>query len=558
MSVQPDRPKFQIALTLAGAVAAGSYTAGVLDFLIEALDAWHADENAPHEVVLQAASGASAGSVCAAILAGMLRYRFPHVRLPDSRLPDKKIGENNPLYDAWVNRFGIHDLLACDDLDRDEEVMSLLDATRLDGVFRAALTQGGERVLRRYIADPFRLRFTLTNLRGVPYFASMRGATGEGLAMMMHEDHKRFAVTGAGGSPGRAACPEGTWQHEVVLPHPEPGDDDKYAAWRALADAALASSAIPLGLRPRTLHKQGADYSELPLVYPGGHNAPARIYKTVPEWGDSAPCDYAFVNVDGGLMNNEPVELARQALAGDDPLVRNDQSGKNADRAVLLIDPFVGREAQGPWREWDADLRSIPGHVLRAFVNNAHYHPLDLVLANRGDVYSRFLIAPDRGDQTQVSDGRAIAGGALHGFGGYLAWQFRAHDYFLGRRNCQRFLEQWFSLPEGNHLFDQWPEPLKEKYRRNGELPIIPLVGNVHPQSRAEPLPDWPAGKCNVEDLVPPLEQRLDRLYAKLTAETSLLYRPFLWLGWNLFARGKVVDWTRNWLNSGLRAHGLL
>src|SRR5688572_24463863 len=108
MNAAPDRPNFQIALTLAGAVAAGSYTAGVLDFLIEALDAWHADGTAPHDVVLQAVSGASAGAVCAGIFAGTLRYAYPHVRLEDSRLPENPVGESNPLYDAWVNRFGIH------------------------------------------------------------------------------------------------------------------------------------------------------------------------------------------------------------------------------------------------------------------------------------------------------------------------------------------------------------------------------------------------------------------------------------------------------------------
>ena len=33
--------KFRIAINMAGAISAGAYTAGVLDFLVEALDAWY-------------------------------------------------------------------------------------------------------------------------------------------------------------------------------------------------------------------------------------------------------------------------------------------------------------------------------------------------------------------------------------------------------------------------------------------------------------------------------------------------------------------------------------
>src|ERR1700730_1523827 len=72
--------EFQIALALSGAISAGAYTAGVFDFLIQALDEW---ENARtgkylekgddpgtipnHFVGLKAMSGASAGAVAAAI-----------------------------------------------------------------------------------------------------------------------------------------------------------------------------------------------------------------------------------------------------------------------------------------------------------------------------------------------------------------------------------------------------------------------------------------------------------------------------------------------------------
>lgn len=36
-----DPGTFEIAIMMAGAVSAGAYTAGVMDFLVEALDAWN-------------------------------------------------------------------------------------------------------------------------------------------------------------------------------------------------------------------------------------------------------------------------------------------------------------------------------------------------------------------------------------------------------------------------------------------------------------------------------------------------------------------------------------
>jgi hypothetical protein len=57
---------FKIGINMAGAISAGAYTAGVLDFLIEALDQWEAakqrgDMVPRHEVSLDVFSGASAG-----------------------------------------------------------------------------------------------------------------------------------------------------------------------------------------------------------------------------------------------------------------------------------------------------------------------------------------------------------------------------------------------------------------------------------------------------------------------------------------------------------------
>ena len=76
---------FEIGLTMAGAVSAGAYTAGVLDFLLEALEAWYlqravAPGSVPsHSINLRVMSGASAGALTAAIVAANAQARFPPV-----------------------------------------------------------------------------------------------------------------------------------------------------------------------------------------------------------------------------------------------------------------------------------------------------------------------------------------------------------------------------------------------------------------------------------------------------------------------------------------------
>ena len=61
MSIQPTQ-KFQIGLCMAGAVSAGSYTAGVIDYLTEALEEWEKRKGTAgiptHEVEIPVMGGA--------------------------------------------------------------------------------------------------------------------------------------------------------------------------------------------------------------------------------------------------------------------------------------------------------------------------------------------------------------------------------------------------------------------------------------------------------------------------------------------------------------------
>lgn len=54
------------------------------------------------------------------------------------------------------------------------------------------------------------------------------------------------------------------------------------------------------------------------------------------------PFDYDLICVDGGLMNNEPLELARRNLARSG--FSNPRDPDKVNRAVLMIDPFPSED----------------------------------------------------------------------------------------------------------------------------------------------------------------------------------------------------------------------
>src|SRR6185437_7962504 len=98
----PDVPPrtFEFALVLGGTVSAGAYTAGAVDFLIEALDCFttaRANGTAPsHDVILKLITGTSGGGVNAAIAARAMAYDYPHATLAG---PIGEAPTGNPFYD---------------------------------------------------------------------------------------------------------------------------------------------------------------------------------------------------------------------------------------------------------------------------------------------------------------------------------------------------------------------------------------------------------------------------------------------------------------------------
>lgn len=151
-------PPFRLGINMAGAISAGAYTAGVLDFLTEALDAWYAAKARPgelvptHDVQIDVLSGASAGGMCAAIAAVMLAEPPDHIRNPLEAVPSTR----NRLFEAWVNRIDITHLLTSTDLPKhaSPDVVSLLDSSVIDTIAAQFLTPSLPPAPRRLYVSP--------------------------------------------------------------------------------------------------------------------------------------------------------------------------------------------------------------------------------------------------------------------------------------------------------------------------------------------------------------------------------------------------------------------
>ncbi|MFD2181162.1 patatin [Rhodoplanes azumiensis] len=503
---------------MAGAISAGAYTAGAIDFLIEALDDYTTEKARPgwtgptHDVFVPVIGGASAGGMTAGLTALSLFRELSHVRPGEP--PPKP--EENRLYSSWVDDISMNRLLEVTDLSRGREmngVMSALCCDVLDEILDDAFELTKQERSRPWVGGPhgdaLKVILTVSNLRGVPYAFRLLGDAGAAYGMLNHADYVEFDV-----SPG-----SGGTSHVDPL--------DLANAPSSFKAACLATGAFPIGLAPRLLTQRYGAYAHgHRVVY---RDKTGQFHPIPPEKCLSEDADYTFVAVDGGMIDNEPFELVRRALSGG-PAHSNERAGVDATKAVLLIDPFPNTPKLPALRKLpngqpDRSLLGTLKTLLPTLVGQARFKPDELAPILDENVYSRFVIAPSRNEK---GSDLAIACGALGGFGGFLHHSFRRHDYLLGRRNAQAFLRWTFGLPETNPLFEEFdasrrPDwyvtgPKKASDGGNGErqLEIKSFAVSDEPGSPEEkglpiiPLTERMKAPIEIEDADRPRPEQVD------------------------------------------------
>lgn len=129
---------------MAGAVSAGAYTAGVVDYLLEALEDWESRRGQPgvpvHKVIIEALGGASAGGMTGVITASALNNHLQPVSTADPEDLLKPRPENK-LYNTWVDLIAddmFLELLKTDDIGYGK-IHSLLNSSFIDVLSERAI-----------------------------------------------------------------------------------------------------------------------------------------------------------------------------------------------------------------------------------------------------------------------------------------------------------------------------------------------------------------------------------------------------------------------------------
>ncbi|GAA4451395.1 patatin-like phospholipase family protein [Nibrella saemangeumensis] len=590
----PDQtPTFYLGLCMAGAISAGAYTAGVMDYLIEALDRWEQARNSPdpairqsvpqHKVVINVITGASAGGIAAAIALAALQRKIEHV----TNGQYKNFTGNNKLYEAWINLTAnemLPELLKTSDIDTDGGA-SLLNSNFVDKIADEILNLGaGEKVVRPYISDDLELCLSLSNLTGFTteiVFSNILADSQKSLAAQAdnqnaprylartHRDFGHFRIGKTYQNDGRIPL----WFEESG----QTGID-------TLRDCAKATGAFPIGLRWRKVVRPVRYINDNPLINPyvDWNNGKPRIVKQLlsddpatPAAGVDRNGNYSSLNVDGGMLNNEPFDTTDKLLQMRGVDLRS--GAGQTPGTVLMIDPFPsvpGKDPAVPNR--NIPLREIVEELYKTMRSELLVKADVLQKAASANNYCQFLIAPSRDDRSNPSrkifGAAAIACGSLGGFGGFLTRKFREHDFQLGRHNCQSFLRKHFLIPldADNPIFAHGYQHLqhtgpgtysKQASGDSSPRTFVPIIPDVDPQGRLnqdqEPEPSWPALTYpEIEDLLIKNSNEIESRLKKLTlANFKLGFFKRLLVSW--FST-KVSEDSHSQITAQLKAHDLV
>src|ERR1700744_4348905 len=170
-----DQDTFYVGLCMAGAVSAGAYTAGVMDYLLEALGEWEKRRGQPgvptHKVQIPVMGGASAGGMTSVMAATSLNNPLPPIDKPSDDLMAEH--PENKLYHSWVDLTGVDmfsQMLDTSDI-KNGSVISGLNSTFISPIATRVVSADVNQwqPLPPFIMPGLKIFTTLTNLQGFPY-----------------------------------------------------------------------------------------------------------------------------------------------------------------------------------------------------------------------------------------------------------------------------------------------------------------------------------------------------------------------------------------------------
>lgn len=435
---------FKLCITMAGAVSAGAYTAGVLDYLLETLDLWEKakarnrklgkdhpdyDHSVPmHKVEIDVMSGSSAGGICGSL--AMMALTDKNFK----SFGEDNSGKNNLFYQGWVEmgqtpgRTTLDSLLDNGDLKKSNQVESLLNTNLIDEIADTAIKIRENKPVPAYASDSLDLILTTTNLRGINFRINFEGSGEDSSGGSVITNHGGFLRYKVKNEKFQEGIPKDENELYFVL------DIGKESHLRSLKKATLSTAAFPIGLKSRELAISKAYIERYPKYLFGQAKGIKPEIKS-----DKF---YRFNSVDGGVINNEPYGIGLKILREKNP----EHIRKNK-YAVIMIDPFPNKDDDTDVIK--SDIGSIASGLIRSLRNQVMFNQegiLDaIVMAER----TKFMIEPIRKEYKNGTWDRSkndLASAPLAGFAGFINKDFREHDFHLGRKNCQDFLRYYFAI----------------------------------------------------------------------------------------------------------------
>jgi hypothetical protein len=551
MITNDTTPIFKIGICMAGAVSAGAYTAGVMDYLLEALEAYEQQRGQPgvpsHKIEIPVIGGASAGGMTALITAAALQQGITPVKAPNANIQDER--KENILYHSWVDltdKDMFARMLKNDDID-DAGVVSAFNCTFIDEVASRTITPVNTnneikwQKLPDFFPDRLKLFTTISNLEGYTYDVSFKSGGGTGhhpYYMQFHNDYACFEMNREGVLPSGKG-----WM---------PLDIEKRVNTTPAMEAAMATGAFPVGLKARVLSRT----KEVAENNPFFDEETRKAIKIEQD-------PYIALNVDGGMINNEPFDKVRELLLEEtdqapkpgEPDMREYEDFAKFKSTVLMIAPFPSKK---PDAITIADkLLHVVGLTLSAMITQMRSKPAQVKDAMDENCAGQYLIDPSRkviidGKETTIQGEKAIACGALGGFSGFINKEFRIHDYFLGRHNCKVFLKEYFTIPDAakneNPIFAAGYNGITDtKYQaKDGSWQIIPIVDYAaeytFPELNFTHSKNWPKQKDEAVDRYSTaLKERVQAVILNIT-DYKIWVKVFLWPGVRFILRGLMAN----------------
>lgn len=450
---------FHIGITMAGAVSAGAYTAGFMDYLIEVLELWEEkkernrsvgkespeyDPTIPmYDVCIDAFGGASAGGMVGMITALSTFSKMEPVRKPSN----EKTG--NILYDSWVlldddvdpaikNKVAtFQKMLTVNDIDESTHgVPSLLNSKPIDNiadrVFNQVPPQNQKRERPKYISEDLRVLVTLCSVRGIPFEIKFQNFTSASFPFSPgHRMHEHMIIA------------------HFKLKFDAATDTDIYLnfdpydteAKELMKLCTKGTGAFPIGLEMRQFDgKLTTAYIENAILRSLGvqERSAIKIYLETE--------NFDFTNIDGGTINNEPYAEVVNVLESMHP----NYNKETPMFGTIMIDPFPNFYNQDLAEDIEGETSFFQKNIWQVLGKGYSLFQQQVRVKRSGAFYKdyfRLLIFPVKWERPgKLAEHPPLACSALGGFGGFLDIEFRKHDFFLGRDNARNFLRAFFSL----------------------------------------------------------------------------------------------------------------